>query len=121
MKILCTVASVVMLLLGLSWLLFPQSTLASWGLGSEAGMVFIARRYGAMGLGYAVILWLARNAERSPARSAILLGNAVANTAIALVSLTGVMTQTVGPAAWSAVVVEGLLALAFAFYWIIAR
>ena len=121
MKVLFGLAAGVMLLIGVSWLLVPQGALASWGLQADAGLVFIARRVGALCLGYAVILWLARRAERSPARGAILLGNAVVNGAMALLSLAGVLRGVVSPAAWSAVVAESALAVAFACYWITAR
>ena len=121
MKILFGVASAAMLLLGVSWLAFPQGALSSWGLRPDEGLVFIARRYGAMCLGYAVILWLSRGVERSPARTGLLLGNAIANGAMALLTVTAVTSGAVTAAAWSAAVVEGLLAVAFLYYCVSAR
>jgi nitrate reductase gamma subunit len=114
MKILFGVAALVMVLLGAAWLLFPESSLSSWGVGPEAGAVYLGRRYGVLFLGYAVILWCGRASEPSPARRAILLGNAFVNGGMTLVSLVGVTTHVVGPSVWSAAAVEGLLAAAFA-------
>src|SRR4029450_6071907 len=87
-KILFGAAAVIMFLLGVAWLVFPQGALQSWGLRPDDGLAFVARRYGALCLGDSLILWLARTTERSSARTGILLGNAVANGSMALLSLT---------------------------------
>jgi hypothetical protein len=66
------------ILLGVVWLFFPQAMLSSWGVQGDEVAVYMARRYGCLFFGYAAILWLARAAASSPARTAILAHRAVA-------------------------------------------
>jgi heme A synthase len=104
--------------MGVLWLLVPEMLLAVWGTPHpDAIAVYMARRYGALFFGYAIILWLTRSAGPSPARKAILAGSAGLTTVITVVSLVGVLTGVVGPAVWSAVLVEALLAAAFTYYY----
>ncbi len=121
MKILFGVAAGLTLLLGVVWLLFPQFMLASWGVRPDPVSAYMARRYGGLFFGYAAILWLGRASGPSPARTAILAGCAIVTTVMAVVSLGGVLTGVVGPAVWSAVVIEVLLAAAFAYFYVTAR
>ena len=62
-----------------------------------------------------VILWCGRALESSPGRQAILLGTAVVNGVMTLVSIVGVTTHIVGPSVWGGAIVEGLLAAAFIY------
>ena len=117
MKAMLGVGAALMLLLGLSWLCFPQGALRSWGLQPDSAVVFVARRYGALCLGFAVTLWLGRASERS----AILAGFSVANLAMAVVSTAGILSRTVEPAAWSAAALEALLAAAAGYFWLRGR
>jgi hypothetical protein len=121
LKIFFGVAAGLTLLLGVVWLFLPQSMLSSWGVQADPITVYVARRYGGLFFGYAAILWLARAAGPSPARTAILAGSAVVTTVMAIVSLVGVLTGVVGPAVWSAVVIEVLLAAGFVYYCAKAR
>jgi hypothetical protein len=121
MKALFVVAASLTLLLGLAWTFLPGPMLSSWGVHGDDVAVYMARRYGALFFGYAIILWLARASEPSAARTAILAGGMVVTSAMAVVSLTGVLTGVVGPAVWSVVVVETLLAGGFAYFYASAR
>ena len=84
MKTFLSVVSVLMVLLGTAWTCFPEAALHSWAVDTNAAGIYVGRRYGAL-FGYAAILWLARGAGPSEARTAI---------------LGGVVTGTVGPGAW---------------------
>ncbi len=121
MKILFSVAAALTLLLGVAWLFFPHSMLTSWGVQPDPVSAYMARRYGGLFFGYAAILWLGRASGPSPARTAILAGSAIVTAVMAIVSLVGVLTGVVGPAAWSAVVIEVLLAAGFAYHYAKAR
>ena len=81
----------------------------------------MARRYGGLFFGYAVILWLARGAHASPARMAILAGGAVVSGLMTIVSLVGVLSGVVGPVLWSAVALEALLTVGFSYYYVSGR
>jgi len=121
LRVFLGVAAGLTMLLGVAWLLFPQAMLSSWGAQPDPVTVYMARRYGGLFFGYSAILWLARPAGPSPARTAILAGVAIVTTVMAIVSLVGVMTGVVGPAVWSAVVIEVLLAAGFVYYYVTAR
>lgn len=121
MKIFLGVAAGLTLLLGFVWLFLPQTMLSSWGVQADPITVYMGRRYGGLFFGYAAILWLAKATGPSPARTAILAGSAVVTTVMAIVSLVGVLTGVVGPAVWSAVVIEVLLAAGFVYYYAKAR
>ena len=101
--------------LGLAFLAAPVFMLASWDVKGDPAAVFMTRRYGVMLFGYGVVLWLARTAAATPARHAIATGGLVVTAVVAVISLLGVLQGIVGPAAWSAVVIEALLAAGFAF------
>jgi len=122
MKTLFSIAAVLTALLGVGWLFFPTTMLSGWGVHGDGVAVYMARRYGGLFFGYCVILWLSRASPASETRTAILAGSLVVTAVMAVVSLVGVITGTVGPMAWSAVVVEALLAAGFAyFYYMTAR
>lgn len=121
MKAFFSTVAVLMVLLGTGWLFFPEAMLSSWGVHSDATGVYVGRRYGAVLFGYAAILWLGRAAGPSVARAAILGGAAVVSALVAVVSLAGVLTATIGPGAWAAVVIEGLLAAGFTYYFVAER
>lgn len=121
MKTLFVVAAALTLLLGVAWTVLPGPMLSSWGVQADDVAAYMGRRYGGLFFGYAVILWLARASERSAARTAILAGGAIVTTVMAVLSLVGVLTGVVGPALWSAVVIEILLAAGFTYFCITAR
>jgi hypothetical protein len=73
----------------------------------------VARRYGALYLAIAVILFLARNAERSPVRSALALGVAVGCGALAVLGLFELSQGHVGNGIWAFIAFEVVLAVAF--------
>jgi hypothetical protein len=59
------VACGICLLLGVVWLLAPQLILWLWQIGAPQPAVVMARRGGALFVGLAAMLFLARNAENS--------------------------------------------------------
>jgi hypothetical protein len=121
MRALFSVAAVLVTLLGIGWLGFPQTMLGWWAVQGDSVAIYMARRYGGLLFGYAVILWLGRQAPPSPAKNAILAGGVVVTTVMTALSLLGVLTGTVGPAAWSAVVIEAVLAAGFSYYYATVR
>lgn len=121
MKTLFSLASGLTLLLGVAWLFFPEPMFSSWGVQADPVATYMARRYGGLFFGYAVILWLARGAQASPARRAILAGGAIVCGLMTIVSLVGVLSGVVGPVLWSAVAVEALLTVGFSCYYVTGR
>ena len=121
MRVFLSIVAVLMVLLGSGWLLFPEAMFASWNVQSDAAGIYVGRRYGSLLFGYAAILWLARSAGPSCARAAILGGGALVTALVTFVSLLGVLTRTIGPGAWAAVVIEAVLAAGFAYYFMAER
>jgi hypothetical protein len=121
MKAFLSIVSILMVLLGSGWLFLPETMLGSWSVQTDGVGVYVGRRYGGLLFGYAAILWLCRAAGPSAGRAAILGGGAVVTTLVALLSLWGVVTGTIGPGAWGAVVVEALLAGGFLYYFLAER
>ena len=121
MKVFLSIVSILMVLLGSGWLFFPEAMLGSWSVQTDGVGVYVGRRYGGLLFGYAAILWLCRAAGPSAARAAILGGGAVVTTLVALLSLWGVVTGTIGPGAWAAVVIEAPLAGGFLYYFLAER
>lgn len=112
---LLAVTAVLLAALGLAWIVAPEAMLASWGLGSDPGIVYMSRRYAVMFLPFAVILWMSRaSVSRRPA----LVGALVGSAAMAAMSLTGVVTGTVSPAGLLSLGVEAILTVVFA--WAVA-
>lgn len=118
MRALFVATAALLALLGVSWLLAPETMLSLWGAQGDPITTYMARRYAVLFFGYAVILWLSRTAPASPARDAILAGTTVVAGVMAIVSLFGVLTGTVGPAAWIAVVIEVALATSFGYFYL---
>ncbi len=121
MKTFFVIVAALTLFLGVSWCFFPREMLASWGVQGNDVAEYMARRYGGEFFGYATILWLARNAASSAARTAILSGGAAVTTVLTFVSLLGALSGVVGPAVWSAVVIEAVLAVGFTYFLLTAR
>jgi hypothetical protein len=112
-KIFFSVGAAITLLLGVAWTLFPETMLSSWGIHADSAAIYVARRYGGLFFGYALILWLAKQSEPSTARTAILAGGALVTLGMAVLSVFGIVTRAAGPGVGVAAVVEVLLALGF--------
>jgi len=78
LKVLLSITAVYMALLGLGFIFVPQA-IGSGAVPADPPPALIAylRVFGGTFLGIAVLNWTARNAEPSPARQAIVLGNIV--------------------------------------------
>jgi hypothetical protein len=112
-KIFFAVAAALTLMLGVAWTLFPASMLSSWDMQANVAAIYMGRRYGGLFFGYALILWLARGAESSTARRAVIAGGALVTLVMAALSLFGILTSVAGPGAWAAALIEVLLAAGF--------
>ena len=90
LHILLSIAAIYMALVGLGLIFAPQA----FGVGAvptdaSAALIAYLRLWGSPLLGIAVLNWMARHAEPSTARHAIILGNIVGFAAIAAVDVWG--------------------------------
>lgn len=100
------------LVLALAWMFAPQHLLEGWGIALTPSASVVGRRAAALYAGVAIMFWSARNAEPSPARSALMKGLAV--SCLMLASL-GVFEWAAGHATSGilvAAVIEIMLTLA---------
>ncbi|MDX9874886.1 MAG: hypothetical protein RBS88_08235 [Spongiibacteraceae bacterium] len=116
---LLSAASVYMGLLGLAFILFPLQA-GSGAVPADASLALIAylRVLAGPFLGIAVLDWLSRHAPYSPAMRAVLLGNAVGFSTVALMDLIGVATGDARSVASLFLIVHLLFAVAFVAVWL---
>jgi len=98
-----------LLVLSAAWMFAPAAMLASWGIGFDAAAGVVSRRSAALLAGLAVMFWLARNANASTARSALVGGFVTANLTLAAL---GVFELARGQASAN-ILVAVLIELAF--------
>lgn len=79
--------AVLLLVLSMAWLFAPAAMLASWGIGFDAATGVVSRRSAALFGGLATMFWLARNADASIARSALVGGFVVATLTLAALGI----------------------------------
>ena len=92
LNVLLGIAAIYMAIVGLGLIFAPQ-IIGRGAVPADAPAELIAylRVFGSPFLGIAVLDWTARNAEPSPARDSIILGNIIGFTAIALLDIWGLL------------------------------
>lgn len=114
-KIIAWVMTVAGTILGLRFIFAGASILKEWGIESADGALVVCRRLGAIYLGLALAFLLGRGAAPSQLRTGLCVGIGGAS---ALLACLGVFELVAGRAQHRilvSVVVEGLLAAAFAW------
>lgn len=106
LAILC---ALVCFVLSFIWLFAPQFLLSLWSVELSSPSDFIARRSAALFAGLAITFYLVRNAEPSPARSAIATGFSVACFFLAALGIFELATGHAGIGILSAIVTEIIL------------
>ena len=84
---------------------------------ASPALIAFLRIFGGPMLGIAVLNWMARNAEPSTARNAIVLANIVGFGCVALMDVWGVFTGGARPIAKLFLVIHLLLTAAFVVAW----
>ena len=107
--------------LALIWLCAPDLLLALWGVAYSYPAGLVGRRGAALFAGIAVMLWQARQAVPSPARSAMAQGMIVGCVLLAVSGAVELCTGHAGPGILIAVAAEGAIAAAFLAIEIHAR
>ncbi len=98
LKVILLVAAVYMALIGLGHLFAPVTMSAGViPADASAGIVAFLRHYSAIFLAIAVMNWMARNAEPSPARNAIVAANIILFALAAILDIAAVLSGA-GPA-----------------------
>lgn len=106
----CQIHAAVLAALFATYLLLPFAPL--WVFGQEAlpGAVFMTRRASVIFLGIAAMLMLSRNAPRSEARQAIVIGLIIVYLGLALIGAQATLRGVAGWLTWLTVAAELVLA-----------
>ena len=112
-RIVAMLTAFVCLVLFLILLASPAAYVSTYGVAPDAGASFMVRRASPMFAGFALILWLARNAQPSVARTAIGLGIAVAFAGVALTGMAEFLAGTASVMIVAAAMGETLIAVLF--------
>ena len=110
------IVAVVAGLFGLGFVFVPEQVLSFYGAAPDAGTNYMTQLFGAALLGFAIILWLCKDAEDSPVRQAILLGLFVAEGVGFVVALITQLGGAINALGWSTVIIYLLFALGFGYF-----
>ena len=108
--------SLIALLYSLGLLLIPQTMLFLYGITTTAGDRLLAQFFGVQLLTSGLVTLLARDESASSARNAITLSILISSAVGLIVSIGGTLAGTMNVLGWSAVVIYGFFAIAFAFF-----
>ena len=114
-KTVMMVASVIGMIFGIGYMLIPTTMLGFYGATTDAVGILLGRFFGGSMLGFAVLLWGARNAQESDARRAIELGLFVSFVVAFALSLISQLSGLMNVLGWGAVAVFLIFALAFGY------
>lgn len=116
LKLLFTINAVAASLFGLGFLLVPAPLLALYGLSPDPNLIYLARLLGGAVLGYGIVTWMARPADASPARRAIVFGYFVGFAASLVAALMGQLAGVVNAWGWSTVALYVLFTLGYGYF-----
>lgn len=106
---------------GLAALLAPGQIASLFGVTLDDVGVSLTRLLGAAYLGYAAIVWFARDVRDAAAQRAIALGNFVSWALSLVVILIGVATGLAGTLAWSLAVMAVVFSAGWGFFVFVDR
>jgi hypothetical protein len=108
-------ATTVLGIFGMGWLIMPDSMGRYWGLAPGENLNYMGHRYGALLVGLAVSVWLARDALNTQARRALMLGAFVSLALTTALSLYGALALRLN--AWAPFAIE--LTLTVGLAWVL--
>lgn len=112
---LCTAAGVLSLLFGVSFIVAPEQTLATYGrVDAGASGMMLARYFGATLLTAGAALVALRNLDDAGAQRRHSIGLAAATAVALAVALYDVVTGQINALGWSSVVIYGWFVVGFA-------
>lgn len=111
-----SIAAVLGLLFGLSFLLFPEQTMSTYDVTLGEGGQWLGRYLGSAFIGIAVLTWLARNAGQSEALDALLTGDFVLSAVGLVVAILDAINGPGNALTWSTVVIYIFLAGGFGYF-----
>ena len=118
LKTVLTVSAIYLAIVGVGMMLTPrQFGIDAVPPDAPPALIAFLRIFGGPMLGIAVLNWMARNAEPSTARNAIILANIVGFGCVTLMDVWGVFAGGARPIAKLFLVIHLLLTAAFVVAW----
>lgn len=113
------IVAVVALLYGLGLLLLPAFMATTYGFGTSASEILLARFFGVAMLTLGLINWLAKDLTGAGIKP-IILGSLIGDLVGVIVALMGTLSGVMSAVGWSAVVIYLLFVLGFAYFQFMA-
>ena len=113
------IVAVVALLYGLGLLLLPAFMATTYGFGTSASEILLARFFGVAMLTLGLINWLAKDLTGASIKP-VILGSLIGDLVGVIVALMGTLSGVMSAVGWSAVVIYLLFVLGFAYYQFMA-
>ena len=111
-----TIASLLALAFGLSFLFAPGTTLAPYGVTTDAAGIYMARYFGAALIQLGLVIFLARQVGDPAAQRAIVLGSCIGSLAGLGVALSAQLSHAVNALGWSTVAIYLFLLLGYGYF-----
>jgi hypothetical protein len=111
-----TIAGLLALAFGLSFLFAPGATLAPYGVTTDAAGIYMSRYFGTALVQLGLVIFLARRVGDPAAQRAIVLGSFVGVVAGLGVALSAQLARAVNALGWSTVGIYVLLALGYGYF-----
>jgi hypothetical protein len=113
------IVAVVALLYGLGLLLLPSFMATTYGFGTSASEILLARFFGVAMLTLGLVNWLAKDLTGASIKP-IILGSLIGDVVGVIVALMGTLSGVMSAVGWSAVVIYLLFVLGFAYFQFMA-
>ena len=110
--------SILFSLLSVVWMFAPTKLLSAWNVDYTASTGLVGRRAAALYLGFVVMFFIARNAEPSIIRTALIYGLITTCLMLALLGLYELFKGRASKGILSAVFIEITLSLLFLLVWL---
>ncbi|OGO74765.1 MAG: hypothetical protein A3K41_10765 [Chloroflexi bacterium RIFOXYD12_FULL_57_15] len=114
-----TIVAVIALLYALGLILLPAFMATTYGMGTSASEILLARFFGVEMLVVGVINWLAKDLTGASVRP-VITGNLIGDIVGTIVALMGTLSGVMNVVGWSAVAIYLLIALGFAYFQFMA-
>lgn len=101
---------------GLPFLLFPESSIAVFGLSTDPAGLLLARYFGGAFFSFGILVWYVRPAIDPDEHRHILLPLMICSIAGAVIALVGQFSGLVNPLGWAVVVVFVLFSLGLGYF-----
>jgi hypothetical protein len=113
------IVAVVALLYALGLLLLPAFMATTYGFGTSASEILLARFFGGAMLALGLITWLSKDLTGASVKP-LILGSLIADLVGAIVALMGTLNGVMSAVGWSSVGLYVVFALGFAYFQFMA-